>query len=97
MSSSRTLTGLAVIAAMGAGFLATTRTTVAQDAPRPPKQEYPKFEEVTEGYESLPGIFPIYRKKNHLLLEIPEHQLGQAFLLAMSVAGGSTLAGHQTG
>ena len=44
--------------------------TVAQDAPHPPKQEYPRFEDVTEGFETIQGLFPVYRKKNQLLMEI---------------------------
>src|SRR5579871_6713414 len=97
MRSSRTVAGLGLVLVAGALFVAATRKTAAQEAPKPPRLEYPRFEDVTEGYELQQGLYPVYRKKNQLLMEIPEHQLGQVFLLAMSVAGGSTLAGHQTG
>jgi hypothetical protein len=75
---------------------------VAQDAPTPRRRivggsddSYPAFETVTEGYDAIPGFFTVYRKKNHAYIEVPEFQLNKVFLLAMSVSGGSLLAGHQ--
>ncbi len=95
----RALIALTLCAVVG-GIVASH--TVAQDAtPTPPtrraapRDEFPAFDTVTEGYEAIHGLYTIYRKKNHALIEIPEFQLNKVFLLAMSVVGGSTLAGHQ--
>src|SRR5262245_25581391 len=88
---------LLTVAAVVLSGLAASRRLGAQDQPpHPKKEEFPKFEDVTEGYEpAKPGLYTVYRKKNHVLLEVPEGLLGRVFLLATSVAGGSTYAGHQ--
>jgi hypothetical protein len=94
MSWKRPVLGLTSLVVLF-GFVLTARSTPAQE--RPKKEEYPRFEDVTDGFEAESGLFTIYRKKHQLLLEVPEHELGRVFLVAMSVAGGSTLAGHQSG
>ncbi|HZV02908.1 MAG TPA: zinc-dependent metalloprotease [Planctomycetota bacterium] len=94
MARKRSLVVLALLAfAIGGGI---GNHTVAQDVPHPrPVAEFPAFDQVTDGYDTYSGLFTVYRKKNHLLLEVPEWMQGRPFLLAMSVSGGSTLAGHQ--
>src|SRR5262245_15230642 len=72
-------------------------------APFPPKRfpkldksdDLPKLEEVAEGFDATPGLFTVHRKKNRVLLEVPEHYLGRVFLLATSISGGTTFAGYQ--
>jgi hypothetical protein len=101
MTGKRLLLALAMLVA-AAGAIA--RHTLAQDNPSPhPRRafgggggdEYPPFDQVTEGYDAQSGFFTTYRKKNHVLLEVPAFMLNKVFLLAMSVNGGSLLAGHQ--
>src|SRR2546425_1074118 len=95
MSGKRLFLGFVSLSVLGAIALAAR----GQDQPVPQKRraidDYPPFEQVTEGFETQSGFFTLYRKKNQVLMEVPDHMLGRVFLLAMSVSGGSTLAGHQ--
>jgi hypothetical protein len=100
MTGKRILAGLIGITVLGA-VVETAHLTLAQDQPVPrlrralSSDDYAPFESVTEGYETIPGFFTCYRKKNSVLMEVPEYMLGRGFLLAMSVSGGSSLSGHQ--
>src|SRR5436853_2771921 len=100
MRRKRLISGFVVVAVLAGIALADRLTAQEVPGPRPmpmrrTMDEYPPFEQVTEGFEPSHGFFTVYRKKNQVLLEVPEYQMGRAFLLATSVAGGSTLAGHQ--
>jgi hypothetical protein len=100
MSPKRLLVGLAAIVAITTVVASHTRAQEGPPVPRPRRvaaDDYAPFEQVTEGYEPLGGFLTLYRKKNHVLVEVPEHMLNRVFLVAMSVSGGSLLAGHQVG
>src|SRR5437868_1128890 len=66
MAGKRALLGLTLFAVLG-GFVATH--VVAEDAPTPPVRratpraadDFPVFETLTEGYETIPGFFTVYK------------------------------------
>ncbi|MDM7914142.1 MAG: zinc-dependent metalloprotease [Candidatus Eisenbacteria bacterium] len=58
--------------------------------PSEPDDGLKAFDEVVSGLERTDGFFPIYRDRDRgkLYLEIPQEQLGQEFLLAITRSGG---------
>jgi hypothetical protein len=83
---SRTLTAMAV------ALIAAPMMARAQEEP-----EYPDFAEVVKDMETHEGFLRLHRrqKDESLLAAIPPSLIGQPFLVATSVSGGSEFAGWQ--
>jgi hypothetical protein len=70
------------------------------------KPDFPKFEDVTEGFEKVvstmdgkPSLYTIWvrRKDNHMLAELPQGYAGQKHFIALTIASGENFAGLQAG
>jgi len=69
--------------------------------PAPEKPEFPPFDEVMKGYTQVPTAEPPFiplwydKKADSLRAQIPANLIGQQFLVATSMAGGSVATGFQ--
>jgi hypothetical protein len=82
------------------------RKTEVASPPAAKKPEFPKFDEVTEGFKkvvstmdgkaSLYGIW-VREKDNQMLAELPQGYAGQKHFIALTIASGESFAGLQAG
>jgi hypothetical protein len=72
---------------------------VAKDLDKVAAIKYPPFATVTKDFGSKEGLYSVYHDKKNLAgyLEIPRASMNKPFLLATSVAGGTTATGFQWG
>jgi Met-zincin/Domain of unknown function (DUF5117)/Domain of unknown function (DUF5118) len=59
-----------------------------------PEKKYEDFEKVVKGAKVYEGLFRLYQKDDHLFGEIQPHQFDKPFLCPISIARGSSMAGH---
>jgi hypothetical protein len=83
----------------GAGSTIDIEAMIAQSrggsatAPIDPTKKFRDFAEVTRGSEKLDGFFTLYKKDDHVYLEIKPNQLEQPFLAPITIARGLANAG----
>ncbi len=76
-------------------------TPASKPAPPKPKPDFPPFEEMMKDYTEVPTaetpFFPLWynKKSDSLRAQIPPSLVGQKFLIATSMAGGSIATGFQ--
>ena len=80
-----------------AALLVVASVATAQSKKRP---DFPPWSKFGKDLVTTPGFWTIHRDKNKskqrtFYVEIGGRALSKPFLLATSVAGGSTMAGHQ--
>lgn len=73
-------------------MLAASRAAAAANSNNPLKR-YRDFGEVTQGAEKLDGFFTLYKKDDHVYLEIKQNQFDQPFLAPITIARGLAQAG----
>jgi len=93
---------LAVLCVLGmfSAVLPASEPPAGKPGDKPPaekekKDELPSVEKAVKGLEKIDGLLPLYRKKDKLLVMIPNEKLGTPMMLAASIAGGSQLTGFQ--
>jgi hypothetical protein len=78
----------------------------AKAADAPPKPDFPPFEQITKGYEKVvsttDGTQPLYtlwvdNKNGRVLAELPADYATKKYFIALTVSGGETYAGLQSG
>jgi len=89
----------ALVLGLASAALAQTPPPAAPPAPTPPQATPPPAEDpksiasITKGFDKLPGVFTLYRKKDGqnetIYAEIPESKLGQFTLLQVTNSGGT--------
>ncbi len=62
-------------------------------SPINPLKKYRDFNDVTQGAEKFEGLFSLYRKDDHVYLEIKQNQFEQPFLAPITIARGLANAG----
>ena len=76
----------------------------AQDAPSPPKPEFPPFTEVLKGYDKVvstaDGVRSLYtlyvrKKDNQIFAELPPNYMAKKYFIALTQASGDKRAGLQ--
>ena len=76
----------------------------AQDAPAPPKPEFPPFTEVLKGYDKVvstaDGVRSLYtlyvrKKDNQIFAELPPNYMAKKYFIALTQASGDKRAGLQ--
>lgn len=103
-----TLVSLASLAASTLSFAqqAAPAPGAAQpEAAKPPKPDFPPFEEVTKGYEKVvsstsgQSFYDLFvnKKTQHVLAALPAEFANQRHFFAMTLAGGESFAGLQAG
>ncbi len=85
----------ATLSALPLALIMMTPSSVRADDEE--EREFPKLEEVVDGFERKDGFLRLYRKEKEerLLAAVSSDMLGQPFFLATSVSGGSEYAGWQ--
>src|SRR5262245_3890088 len=92
----RSLSTLALSAGMAALSIAQGPGGSSDD----PAKKFPEFATVVKGAKEYDGLFHLYQKDDHLLLEILPHQFERPYLFCAAIAkgagaGGTTLIGDE--